>query len=134
MTLIRPSFTENLYTTLFQLEPDRPMYMIFVYRLARNIFLSLGYEDKIEKMDKIIRIHIEEPLQSDFVSVCHAFYNPRFMFSKRAYTKVGDSIEYREVTRYEIMVRLEFVKNFIYDEIVELSPYIRFTKPQSMLM
>jgi hypothetical protein len=133
MSLIRPSFTENLYMTLFQLEPDRPQFFQFVVSLSRNIFLSLGYEDKADMLDKLIRVHIEIPLQSDFISVCAAFYNPRFMFSKRAYTKVGDIIEYREVSRWEIQQRLEYIRRWCYDEIVQLSPYIRFTRPHQML-
>jgi hypothetical protein len=133
MSLVKPSFTESLYVTLFQLEGGRPQYYVLVHRLARNIFLSLGYEDKVDAMERMIRTHIEIPLQADFVSVCAAFDNPRFMFSKRAYTLVGDGIDSRSVTRYEIQQRLEYVKNYIYDEVVQLSPYIRFTRPQTML-
>jgi len=133
MSLVRPSFVENLYNTLFQLEPDRPMYYLFVVRLARSIFLSLGFEELVEELNDRIRTTIEEPLQSNFVSIIHAFYNPKFMFSKKAYTKVGDSIDYKEVTRYEIMMRLEKVKDWIYDQIIQLSPYIRFTRPTQAL-
>lgn len=133
MSLIRPSFVENLYHTFFQLEADRPMYYLLVVRLARSIFMSLGQDELVTEMDARIRNVIEIPLHTDFVSIIHAFYNPRFMFSKRAYTKIGDSINYREVTRYEIMLRLENVKDWIYDKVVELSPYIRFTRTQQML-
>lgn len=133
MSLIRPSFVENLYHTFFQLEADRPMYYLLVVRLARSIFMSLGYDDLVIEMDALIKEIIEIPLHADFVSIIHAFYNPRFMFSKQAYTKIGDSIDYQEVTRYEIMMRLEYVKDWIYDKIVELSPYIRFTRTQQML-
>ena len=95
--------------------------------------MSLGYDDLVIEMDALIKEIIEIPLHADFVSIIHAFYNPRFMFSKQAYTKIGDSIDYQEVTRYEIMMRLEYVKDWIYDKIVELSPYIRFTRTQQML-
>jgi len=133
MSLVKPSFVENLYNTLFQLEPDRPYYYLFVVRTARSIFMVLGFEDLLEELNKMIKEEIEIPLQSQFVSVIHAFYNPRFMMSKRAYTKVGDSIDYREVTRYEIMMRLEKVKDWIYDNVVRLSPYIRFTRTSTTL-
>lgn len=133
MTFIRPSFVENLYNTLFQLEPDRPMYYLFVVRIARSIFMTLGFEDLVKELENRIKEEIEIPLQSHFVSIIHAYYNPRFMFSKRAYTKIGDSLDYREVTRYEIMMRLESVKDWIYDNVVQLSPYIRFTKPSQAL-
>lgn len=133
VSFVRPTFVENLYNTLFQLEPDRPYYYLFVVRIGKNIFMALGFDELNEKLDKLIKEQVELPLQSQFVSVIHAFYNPRFMMSKRAYTKVGDSIDYREVTRYEIMMRLEIVKDFIYDEVVKLSPYIRFTKPTMAL-
>jgi len=133
MTLIRPSLIENLYNTLFQLEPDRPMYYLFVVRIARSIFMGLEFSEKIMQLDNKIKTIIEEPLNSQFISIIHAYYNPRFMFSKRAYTKIGDSIDYKEVTRYEIMMRLEKVKDWVMDEIIQLSPYIRFTKQQQVL-
>jgi len=133
MTLIRPSFVENLYNTFYSLEPDRMMYYLYVVRLSRSIFLSLGFANKVNQMNQIIREEIELPLNCDFVSLIHAFYNPRFLHSKSAYTKIGDHLDYKEVTRYEIMQRLEKVKDWIYDEVTKLTPYIRFTKG-SMVM
>lgn len=133
MTLIRPSPVENLYITLFQLEADRPRYYIYIVRLARSLFMSLGHEDKVNEMNNVIYKYIEKPLMSDFVSVVHAFDNPRFAYSKRAYTRVGDSLDYKEVTRYEFEKRLELVKNWIFDEVTKLSPYIRFTRQTQMM-
>jgi hypothetical protein len=140
MTLIRPSFVENLYTTLFSLEPDRPMYYMFVTRLARSIFISLGFdgsneqmEDKVTIMGNLIKEIVEVPLEATFTQIIHAYYNPRFMYSKKAFTYIGEGVDQREVSRYEIMMRLEYIKDWVYDEIIALSPYIRFTKPQQML-
>jgi hypothetical protein len=87
----------------------------------------------MKEMDDLIKEVVEEPLQASFTSVIHAFYNPRFMMSKRAYTKIGDTIDYKEVTRYEIMARFEKVKDWAIDKVTELSPYIRFTKQQQMI-
>lgn len=133
MSLIRPSPVENLYVTLFQLESDRPRYYINIVRLARSIFISLGFEDKVEEMFVVIKKYVETPLKSDFVSVVNSYDNPRFMFSKRAYTRIGDSIDYKEVTRYEIGERLETVKDWIYDEVTKLSSQIRFTRQAQMM-
>lgn len=140
MTLIRPSFVENLYNTLFALEPDRPLYYLFVIRLARSIFISLGFEgtnpemeNKVLIMDNLVKEIIEVPLEASFTQIIHAFYNPRFMYSKKAFTYIGEGVDAREVSRYEIMMRLEYVKDWVYDEIIGLSPYIRFTRPQQML-
>jgi hypothetical protein len=133
MTLVRPSPVENLYTTLFQLEADRPRYYIYVVRLARSLFISLGFENKVNEMNKVINKYLEKPLMSDFISIVHAYDNPRFMYSKRAYTKVGDSLDYKEITRYELENRLEIVKNWIFDEVTKLSPYIRFTRQTQMM-
>lgn len=133
MSLIRPSPVESLYVTLFNLEPDRPRYYINVVRLARSIFISLGFDDKVVEMEHIIKIQIEKPLMADFVALVHAYDNPRFAFKRRAYTKVGDSLDYKEVTRMEIENRLEFVKDWIYDEITKVAPYIRFTRQTSMM-
>lgn len=133
MSLVRPSFVENLYTTFFALEPDRPMYYMYVVRLGRSIFLSLNFQEKAILLDKMIQDKIEIPLQSDFGSVIQAYYNPRFMFSKKAFTKVGDSIDYRYVTRYEISKMLEELKDWVYDEVTEMAEYIRFTRTTQVM-
>lgn len=133
MSLIRPSPVENLYITLFQLESDRPKYYINIVRVARSIFISLGHNDKVELMFLVIKKYIETPLRADFVSIVNAYDNPRLMYSKRAYTKIGDSIDYKEVTRYEIEKRLEIVKDWVYDEITKVAPNIRFTRQANMV-
>ena len=133
MSLIRPSPVENYYVTLFQLESDRPKYYINVVRVARSIFLSLGYQDKVELMYEVIKKYIETPLKTDFVSIVNAYDNPRLMYSKKAYTRIGDSIDYMEVTRYEIEKRLEMIKDWIFDEVTMISPNIRFTRQAQMM-
>jgi len=133
MSLIRPSFVENLYNTFFALEPDRPMYYMYVIRLGRSIFLSLNFQDKVIELDNMIKYKIEIPLKSDFGSIIQAYYNPRFMFSRKAFTKVGDTIDYKYVTRYEIGRMLEELKDWVYDEVTELSALIRFTRQSSVM-
>jgi hypothetical protein len=133
MSLIKPSFVENLYTTFFALEPDRPMYYMYVVRVGRSIFLSLGFHDKAQELDGMIREKIEIPLKSDFGSIIQAYYNPRFMFSKKAFTKIGDSVDYKYVTRYEIGQMLEELKDWVYDEITEMSSLIRFTRSSQVM-
>jgi len=133
LSLIRPSPVESLYTTLFNLEPDRPRYYINIVRIARSIFISLGFENKVYEMEMVIKKNIETPLMTSYTAIVNAYDNPRFMFKRRAYTKIGDSIDYKEVTRYEIENRLEVVKDWIYDEITQVSPYIRFTRQSQMM-
>lgn len=142
MTLIRPSPIENLYTTLFQLEPDRPYYYMFVVRLSKSILISLAninednqkyFTEIIDEMDEMIRKEIEVPLMSSFISVCYAYEISKLRHSKKAYVKVGDSIDYIEITHWEIQMALERVKDWILDKVSQLSPYIRFTRPQQML-
>lgn len=127
MTLIRPSFQENLHTTLFNLEADRPMYYLFVVRVGRSLFLSLGFQDEVDKIDKMVFETIEKPLKAPFIAIIEAFYNPRFMYTKQAYTRIGDSIDYVQVTRWDIRMRLEKIKDYIYDRATMISSMIRFT-------
>jgi len=133
LSLIRPSPVESLYSTLFQLEADRPKYYINIVRIARSIFLSLGFKNKVVEMDNIIKIFVEKPLMSNYISIVNAYDNPRFYYSRRAYTFVGDSIDGKEITRYDIEHRLEQVKDWIFDEVTEISPYIRFTRQTQMM-
>jgi hypothetical protein len=140
LTLIRPTFVENLFHTLFSLEMDRPQYYLFVIRLGRSIFMSLGFDgsspefpNKVGEMEELIRQIVEIPLESTYVSVLHAYYNPRFYLSKRAYTYIGEGLDQREVTRYEIMMRFEYIKDWVYDSVMELTPLVRFTRPTQMI-
>jgi len=133
MSLIRPTMQENLYQTLYQLEPERMMYYMFVVRIGRSLFMACGYQELVDELDLMIKEIIEKPLNAPFVAIIDAFYNPRFIYSKRAYTKIGDSIDYKQVTRWEIRMRLEYIKDWIYDKATQLSPYIRFTRPSQMI-
>lgn len=133
MSIIRPSFVENLFNSFFSLEADRPMYYRLVFRLGKSIFQSMGKSELINELDNRINIVIEKPLHTDLPSVLNAYYNPRFMFSRSAYAKIGDSINYKEVTRYEIEQRLEYIKDWVYDEVTELSQHVRFTNQQPIV-
>lgn len=133
MSLIKPSFVESLFYTFFNLDPDRPKYYNLVFRLGRNIFLQLGFEDKAEQLQKMIHEKLEKPLQSQLFAILEAYYNPRFYFSKLAYCKVGEGIDTKEITRYEITVVLEEIKDWVYDEITELAQYVRFSQPAQIM-
>jgi hypothetical protein len=134
MQTIKPTFTENLFFSLYNLEPERPMYYLNLYRIAKNIFISCNLEDKLEELNMLIKTEIERPLRTTFQSVNHAYYNPRFLMSKKAYCKIGDAMEYRMVTRYEIMMRLERIKDWIFDQCSLLSQSVRFSAIQQVRM
>jgi len=133
MTLIKPSFIENLLNTFFNLDPDRPKYYNLVFRLGRSIFLQLGFNEKAEKLVEMISEKLEKPFKSPLFAILEAYYNPRFLFSRIAYCKVGEGIDARQVTRYEMTVVLEEIKNWLYDEITALTPYIRFTRTSEII-
>lgn len=128
MSLIKPSFVESLFHTFFNLDPDRPQYFNLVFRLGRSIFLQLGFQKKANELQEMIKERVEKPFNAQLFSVLQAYYNPRFMFSRLAYCKIGDGIDMVEITRYEMTVIFEEIKDWVYDEVTNLTPYIRFTK------
>jgi len=134
MSMIRPSFQENLHTTLFNLEADRPMYYLYVVRIGRSLFLSLDYQEEVNKIDNMIFNTLEKPLKAPFIAIIEAFYNPRFMYSKHAYTRIGDSIDYVQITRWDIRMRLEKIKDYIYDRATMISNEIRFTHSSTAMV
>jgi hypothetical protein len=134
MSLIKPSFVESLFHTFFNLDPDRPQYFNLVFRLGRSMFLQLGFENKAEELQKMIEEKIEKPLSAPLFAVLQAYYNPRFMFSRIAYCKVGQGIDAKEVTRYEMTVALEEIKDWVYDEVTNLTPYVRFTRSRDAIL
>ena len=134
MTMIRPSFQENLHNTLFNLEADRPMYYLYVVRVGRSLFLSLGYMDEVNKIDRMIFETLEKQLKAPFIAIIEAFYNPRFMYAKQAYTRIGDSVDYVQVTRWDIRMRLEKIKDYIYDRATVVAKEIRFTHSSNALV
>jgi len=134
MSLIRPTPVEGWYYQLFNLDPTRPDYYVAVVDLARSIFIKLHYDDKIEQMNMVIKKYVEIPLKRDFVSIVNAYDNPRIAYLKRAYVRIGDSIDYQEVTKYDIKKRLEIVRQWVFDEVSRISDDIRFTRLPQMNM
>ena len=128
MTIIKPSFLEAMFYQFFNLDPDRPMYYMLVFRLTRSIFMQMGFDDKADKLQIMIDQKIESKLKAPVFSVLQAYYTPRFYMSRKAYCKIGEGVDTIHVTRYELTVGFEEIKNWCYDEVTQLTPYVRFTQ------
>lgn len=128
MSLIKPSFVESLFHTFFDLDPDRMQYYNLVFRMSRSIFFQVGFNNKADELEKKIFEGIEKPFSCKLFSFLQAYYNPRFINSRVAFCKVGQGIDTKEITRYEMTCILEEIKNWCYDEITKLTPFIRFTR------
>ena len=133
MAMIRPAFVESLFNTFYSLDSDRMFYYNNVVRVARNIFRYMGSEEYEKEMDKMIHDLEEKPLNCQWIPLMHAYYSPRVIFYKQAYFRVGDLIHGRDVTRFEIQMRLEQIKDYANDKVTELSRYVRFTSQQVVL-
>lgn len=133
MTLIKPSFVESLFHTFFNLDPDRPKYYNLVFDMARNIFLQCGVEEKAEALNQMIQTKVEYRYRAPLFAVLEGYYNPRFMFSKHAYCKIGNGIDAKVVTRFEMTTIFEEIKAWCYDEVGALTPYIRFTSKTDIM-
>jgi len=134
MSLIKPSFVETLFHSFFALDPERPNYYNLVFRYARTIFMQLGFENKTTQLQKMIEEKLEKPMNSPLFAILQAYYNYRFILSKHAFCKIGEGIDTVEVTRYEMTVVLETIKEWVYDEITNLTPYVRFTRGGEAIM
>jgi hypothetical protein len=130
--IITTTYVENLFFSLLNLDPDRPLYYLNVYRTGRNIFIHLGLKNDMKKLEILIKNEIEKPLKADFLSVIQAYYNQRFLFSKKAFCKIGDNIDPVRVTRYDLFRRLEKIKDFIMDRCSELAQHVRFRAVQQV--
>lgn len=128
MSLIKPSFVESLFHSFFALDPDRPNYYNLVFRYGRTIFMQLGFEKKAIELQNMILQKLEKPMKAPLFALLQAYYNYRFMFMKTAYCKIGAGIDTVEITRYEMTVVLEEIKEWVYDEVTNLTPYVRFTR------
>jgi len=129
MSLIKPTITESLFYQFFQLDSTRPDYYMAVVTLGRSIFLNLGLVDQAKQLKDLMYEEIELPFQSDFSAVCTAFYHPKFMLSKKAYTLIKDGSVSHKITRFEMQRRFERVKGWVFDSVIKLSSDIRFTRP-----
>lgn len=139
MSLIRPSPVEYQVTILQSLQPDRPRFYESVVQIARNVFLMLGFDgsnpefdDKVGELQVLIRDTIEIPFEAPFVCVVRAYDNPRFYGSRKAYTIIGEGVDAIEVTKFHIEMRLDYIKEWCYQEVMRLTPYIRFVGRQVM--
>lgn len=128
MGLIRPSLVEANVSQFFTLDMTRPMYYQLVFQLATAIFYQLGFSEKAEELQLMINERLEEPLKRPIHSILSAYYNYKFIFYNRAYCKVGEGVDTIHVTRYEIGVVLEDIKRWCYQEVTQISQYVRFTQ------
>jgi len=140
MSLVRPSTPEQIYKGITQLNRAYPEFYISLYGLARNFFMSLGFDgsqegfdNKVKEMDDMIIELIEIPYDAQFPSVVRAFDRARNIDERRAFTFIGEGVDQREVNVHEILTRLEAVRNWIMDEVTQLSMYIRMTSSQPMV-
>lgn len=95
--------------------------------------MQLGANEQISQLDTRIKTQLEAPLNAKLHSILKAYYNPRFLFSRLAYIRVGQGIDAIEITRYDIETVLEDIKDWVYDEVTNLTPYVRFTRQPEML-
>jgi len=133
MAIIRPALIESFFTTFYSLDSERMYYYNNVVSVAKDIFINMGASEYVEELDKVIYKWVEKPLNIKFIPLTQAYYTPRVMFYKNAYIRVGDLIHGRDVTRFEIQMRLEKVKDFAREKVNELSRYVRFTNQQQIL-
>lgn len=128
MSLIKPSFIESRFHSYFLLDPDRPKYYNNVFGMARIIFMQLGFDDKATQLQKMIHDKVEVPFGAPLFAVLDGYYNFRFMYSKKAFCKIGEGIDQKEITRYEMTCVFEELKAWCDDEIIDLTPHVRFTQ------
>lgn len=110
------------------------MYYLLVVRVGRSLFLSMGFQEEVDKIDRMIFETLEKPLKAPFIAIIESFYSPRFMNTKHAYTRIGNSIDYVQVTRWDIRMRLEKIKDYIYDKATMSSNLIRFTHSSNAIV
>jgi hypothetical protein len=134
MQTLKPTMVENLFFSLFNLEPERPMYYMSIYRVAKNIFINCDMQEKLDELDALIWMEIERPYKTTYFALVQAYYNPRFLMSRKAFCKIGDAIEHKKLTRYEIMLKLEKIKDWILDECSQMARNVRFTAIQQVRM
>lgn len=133
MGLVKPTLYEGIVNTLFRLESDRPRYYYNVILLGTRLFNLMDAKEYIQQLNDMIRSEIELPLQTELLPLLDLLDDYRFREKKSAYIKVGDSIDYKEITSYEIKSRLERIKEFVYDKVTELSQEIRFTQSYDIM-
>jgi hypothetical protein len=134
MEIVKTTFVEMLFSTLYNMDSNRPQYFVNVVDTAMEIFNYLEMEENILELQELIRTEIEIPLRADFTSVQDAFDNPKFAFSNKAFCKIGDPIDPIIVTKYEIKRRLMNIKRWVYSTCSEIARDVKFQAIQQLKM
>lgn len=127
MPLIKPSIIESMFHAFLALDASRPHYYKQLINMTFQIFYFLNHEDKVKELNDLLVKEVEIPFQSSYYAILEAFYIEKFMWSRKAFCKIGDGIDTVYVTRPEIQYQLEIVKDWCTREIWELSHQINFT-------
>jgi hypothetical protein len=130
--LVKVTPVENLFFSINNADPSRPQYHNLVYQYGRQIFIMLQLEDKYNELNILVRKEIEMPMKADYQTILDAYYDNKFLFSKKAFCKIGDPIEPIYVSRYEIGRRLQKITQWILDNCSELSNNVRFYSVQNV--
>jgi hypothetical protein len=124
--LVKTTYVELQFRTLYSLDPDRPLYYGQVIRTARDIFIYLNKNELLAELELKIK-KFERKFKTSFKNFEQAYYTQRFYFNKKAWCRIGDSVDYRKVTRYEMFYELELIKDWIYDSISVMSQRVRLS-------
>lgn len=127
--MIRPSLQEQILNRYFSLESDRLKYYLALYEVARDFYYSMQRDDMVAELDMYVFDNIELPLNARFPVIVEMYDKSRiYNRPKKSYTKIGDSIDYIEVTMWDIITILEDFRKWVNTRVLELAPLVRQTK------
>lgn len=133
MSMIRTSNHEELIRSIRNLDSLRPEYFTNLIKISKWLYsISLkGYY--ITELNHLITIKLEKPFMTKFKLIEKVYDEMKQVGNYSAYILVGDGIDSKEVTYFELKLIFDEIDEWVADTVAEISQDVRFTRPLEIL-
>ncbi len=124
--MIREDINQQKLITIWRLSDMQPKYWETLFKWSKAFFYGLDRQDLIEELDRLIRVNIENRFAQPIDMVLYVYENLQALNS---FTKIRHSdSDIVQVYKWQIRRWLKEIEDWIYQNITDLEPQIRFTR------
>jgi len=127
--VLRLDVNESKWTAIWGLSPFMPQYNRTLFKYARSLFASMNRTDLIEDLDQKLAL-IEKKMGTRMAYVFWVYEN---LPALNSFTKSRNpTYEDHYIHKHTIATWFQEIEDWIFEKLVELEQYIRFTQQRPL--
>ena len=128
---MREDVNQIKYYTIWKLSPFQPNYWETLFKYTKAFFIGMGHPELVAELNKKIRLEVEDKMGTEISFVLMTYENLPFLNS---FTKSKNpELENLYIYKYTIREWLTGIEDWIYEQLGNLEPEIRFTRAKEMI-